>query len=125
MKEKALNFTRKGKGNSELIEPQQEEQQQEEEEEEETFLSKQQKEKQLQRDINLKEFEDLPVSSKIELQGLTIGAYARIVIKNVPKEFLSFYSPSMPLILGGVKSQEILFFLKFLKSKSFSLNLIS
>jgi ribosome biogenesis protein BMS1 len=61
---------------------------------------------QKQLDINKAEFEALDERSRINVEGLKAGQYAKIVIEGVPSEFVTRFSPKMPIIVGGINATE-------------------
>lgn len=61
---------------------------------------------QKQLDINKSEFEALDERSRINVEGLKAGQYAKIVIEGVPSEFVTRFSPKMPIIVGGINATE-------------------
>ncbi|KPA85268.1 hypothetical protein ABB37_01613 [Leptomonas pyrrhocoris] len=46
------------------------------------------------------------VDKKIQLVGYFSGLYVRMVLKNIPVEFLTNFDPTVPLIAGGVNAGE-------------------
>ncbi|KAG5500517.1 hypothetical protein JKF63_03611 [Porcisia hertigi] len=46
------------------------------------------------------------IEKKIQLVGYFSGLYLRVVVENVPVEFLSTFDPTVPLIAGGVNAGE-------------------
>ena len=66
--------------------------------------AKQRTEQQSQR--NQREFEDDPQVSKTMYEGYAQGMYVRIVLKDVPNEFLENFHPSRPVIIGGLLANE-------------------
>ncbi|KAJ5093592.1 Ribosome biogenesis protein bms1 [Penicillium angulare] len=61
---------------------------------------------QKQLDINRAEFDNLDPSSRARAEGYKAGTYARIVLENVPYEFVSKFSPRFPVIVGGLAPTE-------------------
>ena len=60
--------------------------------------------KQLQ--INQTEFKSLDDHSRIRLEGFKAGTYARIVLENVPYEFVAGFNPRSPILIGGLAPTE-------------------
>lgn len=52
------------------------------------------------------EFEGETDAVKAKLAGHAPGAYVRVLLKSVPCEFVTNFNPSLPMLLGGVVSQE-------------------
>ncbi|KAJ5960937.1 uncharacterized protein N7479_008087 [Penicillium vulpinum] len=61
---------------------------------------------QKQADINRAEFETLDPTSRARAEGYKAGTYARIVLENVPYEFVSKFNPRFPVIVGGLSPTE-------------------
>jgi ribosome biogenesis protein BMS1 len=61
---------------------------------------------QKQLDINRAEFDQLDDLSRVRVEGLKAGTYAKIVLENVPYEFYEHFNPRFPIILGGLTSTE-------------------
>lgn len=61
---------------------------------------------QKQLDINRAEFDTLDPSSRVRAEGYKAGTYARIVLENVPCEFVEKFSPRFPVIVGGLSPTE-------------------
>lgn len=61
---------------------------------------------QRQLDINKAEFDQLDAASRIRVEGLKAGTYARIVLENVPAEFSVNFDPRFPVIVGGLSPTE-------------------
>ena len=40
------------------------------------------------------------------LSGYVQGAYVKITLTSIPKEFVEYFKPQMPVIIGGVPMQE-------------------
>ncbi|KAI5861874.1 DUF663-domain-containing protein [Durotheca rogersii] len=59
-----------------------------------------------QLDINNAEFEALDERQRVAVEGHKAGKYAKIVIENVPAEFVTNFQARMPLIVGGVLTTE-------------------
>lgn len=61
---------------------------------------------QKQQDINRREFESLDEASRVRAEGYKAGTYARLVLHNVPAEFIENYNPRYPLLVGGLQPTE-------------------
>lgn len=61
---------------------------------------------QKQLDINKAEFEMLDDSQRVNVEGFRAGMYAKIVIEGVASEFVTKFSPRMPIIVGGLSATE-------------------
>lgn len=56
--------------------------------------------------INRTEFESLDETSRIRVEGYKAGTYARLVIDQVPYEFVGSFNPRFPIIIGGLAPTE-------------------
>jgi ribosome biogenesis protein BMS1 len=61
---------------------------------------------QKQLDINKAEFENLDDRTRVNVEGYRAGQYAKIIIENVPSEFVTQFNPRMPIIVGGILPTE-------------------
>ena len=61
---------------------------------------------QKQQDINRSEFEQLDEASRVRAEGYKAGTYARLIVQNVPYEFIENYNPRFPLLIGGLQPTE-------------------
>ncbi|KAL1953963.1 hypothetical protein VTO42DRAFT_1879 [Malbranchea cinnamomea] len=61
---------------------------------------------QKQLEINRAEFENLDPISRARAEGYRAGTYARIVLENVPCEFVTRFNPRFPIIVGGLAPTE-------------------
>lgn len=61
---------------------------------------------QKQQDINRKEFERLDEASRVRAEGYKAGTYARLILTNVPYEFVANFDPHFPLLIGGLQPTE-------------------
>lgn len=61
---------------------------------------------QKQLNINRNEFESLDEASRVRIEGYKAGTYARIVIEQVPYEFVSSFNPRFPIVIGGLAPTE-------------------
>ncbi|KAJ3031359.1 UNVERIFIED_CONTAM: Glycoside hydrolase 2 (Mannanase, beta-galactosidase) [Siphonaria sp. JEL0065] len=59
-----------------------------------------------QKEINSTEFDDDDSELRAQVEGLRAGAYVRVVLKNMPYEFIENYNPNYPVILGGLLASE-------------------
>lgn len=56
--------------------------------------------------INRTEFESLDEASRVRVEGYKAGTYARLVLEQVPYEFVSSFNPRFPIIIGGLAPTE-------------------
>ncbi|KAF1808159.1 DUF663-domain-containing protein [Eremomyces bilateralis CBS 781.70] len=61
---------------------------------------------QKQLDINRSEFDQLDEASRVRVQGHAAGTYVRMVLANVPAEFVTAFNPRFPIIIGGLTPTE-------------------
>ncbi|KAH0103045.1 DUF663-domain-containing protein, partial [Aureobasidium melanogenum] len=61
---------------------------------------------QKQLDINRAEFDALDEQSRVRVEGHKAGTYARIVLENVPCEFVEKFNPRFPVLIGGLAPTE-------------------
>ncbi|KIW90458.1 uncharacterized protein Z519_09104 [Cladophialophora bantiana CBS 173.52] len=61
---------------------------------------------QKQLDINRAEFDSLDPISRARAEGFKAGTYARIVLDQVPFEFVRSFNPKLPVIVGGLAPTE-------------------
>jgi ribosome biogenesis protein BMS1 len=61
---------------------------------------------QKQQDINRKEFEQLDDATRVRAEGHKAGRYARLILSNVPHEFVANFNPRFPLLVGGLQPTE-------------------
>lgn len=61
---------------------------------------------QKQLDINKSEFEQLDERQRVAVEGYKAGKYAKIVLENVPAEFVEKFNASNPIIIGGLTPTE-------------------
>ena len=61
---------------------------------------------QKQLDVNRTEFEALDEHTRARVEGYKAGTYVRIVLENVPFEFVSNFDPRSPVIIGGLTATE-------------------
>ena len=59
-----------------------------------------------QSDLNASAFSSLPADRRLLLEGARPGHYVRIELHHVPCEFVQHFSPSTPLVLGGLLASE-------------------
>ena len=56
--------------------------------------------------VNRAEFDALDESSRAHVEGYKAGTYARIVLENVPCEFVTNFSARFPILIGGLTATE-------------------
>jgi ribosome biogenesis protein BMS1 len=56
--------------------------------------------------MNEAEFENDDPELRAQVEGYRAGSYVRILIRNVPYEFIENYDPNYPVILGGLLHNE-------------------
>ena len=61
---------------------------------------------QKQQDINRREFEQLDDAARVRAEGHKAGTYARLILSNVPHEFVANFDPRFPLLIGGLQPTE-------------------
>jgi ribosome biogenesis protein BMS1 len=61
---------------------------------------------QKQQDINRREFEQLDDATRVRAEGYKAGTYARLILPNVPYEFVTNFNPRSPLLIGGLQPTE-------------------
>ncbi|KAJ2907328.1 hypothetical protein MKZ38_003184 [Zalerion maritima] len=61
---------------------------------------------QKQLDINKEEFENLDERQRAAVEGYRAGKYAKIVIEEIPYEFIKNFRSKTPVILGGITPTE-------------------
>jgi ribosome biogenesis protein BMS1 len=59
-----------------------------------------------QRELNEAEFEDMDVDARAQIEGYRSGMYVRLEIEAVPCELVEHFDPKMPIIVGGLLSEE-------------------
>ncbi|KAI9362078.1 hypothetical protein DFJ73DRAFT_12216 [Zopfochytrium polystomum] len=59
-----------------------------------------------QKVLNDAEFEGMDDESRAAVEGRRAGTYVRIVLKNIPHEFITYLDPFFPIILGGLTTAE-------------------
>jgi ribosome biogenesis protein BMS1 len=59
-----------------------------------------------QQKLNEAEFENDDPELRAQVEGYRAGSYVRILIRNVPCEFIENYDPNYPVILGGLLHNE-------------------
>jgi ribosome biogenesis protein BMS1 len=75
-------------------------------EDEVTFYDTQKEEMAKQIQLNRQEFEDDDPLTRAQFEGFRAGTYVRIVIKNMPCEFIETFDPEYPVIIGGLLPSE-------------------
>ena len=76
---------------------------------EDDWYDKQKAQIQKQLTINRAEFDSLDKTSRVRLEGYKAGTYARMVLENVPYEFVATFNPHNPVIIGGLAPTETRF----------------
>ncbi|KAH6895435.1 hypothetical protein B0T10DRAFT_434769 [Thelonectria olida] len=61
---------------------------------------------QKQLDINKEEFETLDERQRSAVEGYRAGKYAKVVLKNVPAEFVTKFNSRLPIVVGGLSPTE-------------------
>lgn len=56
--------------------------------------------------VNKAEFEQLDESTRVRVEGLRAGTYARVVLSSVPHEFVTNFDPRYPILVGGLTATE-------------------
>ncbi|GIZ36790.1 hypothetical protein CKM354_000025700 [Cercospora kikuchii] len=59
-----------------------------------------------QQDLNRKEFEDLDEATRVRAEGYRAGTYARLILSDVPVEFVENFDARFPLLIGGLQPTE-------------------
>ncbi|ORX85008.1 DUF663-domain-containing protein [Anaeromyces robustus] len=59
-----------------------------------------------QLELNRAEFEEDDPETRAKIEGYRPGQYVRILIKNLPCEFIEHFDPTYPVIIGGLLSTE-------------------
>lgn len=77
------------------------------EEEEEKLLEIAKAKQESQRLRNAAEFGEEGELVRLQHEGVRQGVYVRIVIRQVPVEFIEHFDPTVPIILGGLLPQEV------------------
>lgn len=60
----------------------------------------------VQSQINIQAFASVDMQKRIALEGIRPGSYVRVILKDVPCEFVRNFDQKQPLILGGLLSGE-------------------
>lgn len=53
-----------------------------------------------------KEFEGMDEETRIQFEGFRVGRYVRIEIEGIPAEYIKYFNPSNPIIVGGLLPNE-------------------
>lgn len=61
---------------------------------------------QKQLDINKEEYAELDERQRAAVEGFRAGKYAKLVLENVPAEFVNRFDARMPIIIGGLTPTE-------------------
>ncbi|QSL65758.1 hypothetical protein MERGE_000036 [Pneumocystis wakefieldiae] len=59
-----------------------------------------------QLEINRQEYEGLELSDRIRIEGYRAGLYVRLLVSNMPCEFVKNFDPKFPIVVGGLLSSE-------------------
>ncbi|ESN99952.1 hypothetical protein HELRODRAFT_192665 [Helobdella robusta] len=59
-----------------------------------------------QAQLNRSEFESLPESARVEFEGFRPGLYVRMQIRSIPCEFIEYFDPTYPIVVGGLLTSE-------------------
>ncbi|KAJ3070044.1 Glycoside hydrolase 2 (Mannanase, beta-galactosidase) [Podochytrium sp. JEL0797] len=59
-----------------------------------------------QKEINATEFDGDDAALRAQVEGFRAGTYVRVVLKDMPYEFIENYNPNYPVILGGLLASE-------------------
>ncbi|KAL2710428.1 Ribosome biogenesis protein BMS1 [Kluyveromyces marxianus] len=62
-----------------------------------------------QLEINKVELESMTPEQREKIEGMKAGSYVRIVIDNIPMEFIENFNPKFPIIMGGLLPTELKF----------------
>lgn len=52
------------------------------------------------------EFENMDEESRIQFEGFRVGRYVRIEIEGIPAEFIRYFNPIRPVLIGGLLPSE-------------------
>ncbi|POR39490.1 Ribosome biogenesis protein bms1 [Tolypocladium paradoxum] len=61
---------------------------------------------QKQLDINKEEFETLDERQRAAVEGYRAGKYAKLILENVPAEFVNKFNSRLPIVVGGLSATE-------------------
>jgi ribosome biogenesis protein BMS1 len=53
--------------------------------------------------LRAKELGELDLDARVALEGILPGCYVRMEVKNVPVEFVKYFDPKKPVVIGGLK----------------------
>ena len=56
--------------------------------------------------LNRAEFENLSEEMRLKLEGFRPGLYVRVEVDSVPCEFVQYFNPCAPLVIGGLTNME-------------------
>ncbi|RUS24329.1 GTP binding protein, partial [Jimgerdemannia flammicorona] len=73
---------------------------------EDGFYEEQKEEIERQLQVNRDEFADYEPQTRALIEGFRPGTYVRILIKNMPCEFVQNFDPTYPVIVGGLLTAE-------------------
>ena len=77
-----------------------------EEENEDDWYTTQKKELARQAEANQAEFADEDEATRAQVAGFRPGTYVRVELANVPCEFVEYFNPAYPVVLGGLLPNE-------------------
>lgn len=75
----------------------------------ESWYDQQKNRIQKQLDINEQELNELDPATRAQIEGIRAGNYVRLVLKDVPCEFVEYFNPKYPVIVGGLLDNETRF----------------
>src|SRR5690348_8234200 len=52
------------------------------------------------------EFEGMDKETRIQLEGFQVGHYVRLLIEGIPHEFVKYFDPHNPILIGALHSAE-------------------
>ncbi|KAI9202712.1 uncharacterized protein BJ171DRAFT_166060 [Polychytrium aggregatum] len=76
------------------------------EEESKNVFDRMKEEMNKQQEINRLEFEDDDPVTRAKVEGYRSGMYVRIVLENMPMEFIQNFDPAFPVVIGGLLPSE-------------------
>ncbi|EMR09931.1 hypothetical protein PNEG_01690 [Pneumocystis murina B123] len=59
-----------------------------------------------QLEINRQEYQGLELSDRVRIEGYRAGLYIRLLVSNMPCEFVKNFDPKFPIVVGGLLSSE-------------------
>ncbi|WFD34109.1 Glycoside hydrolase 2 (Mannanase, beta-galactosidase) [Malassezia cuniculi] len=76
------------------------------EENEDDWYTEQKKELARQAEMNQAEFADEDEATRAQVAGFRPGTYVRVELANVPCEFVEYFNPAYPIVMGGLLPNE-------------------